>query len=44
MKTLTKLIRVMCLAISSLILLTACNPSNIKESENTGTGETEDIL
>jgi len=44
MKTLTKIIRAMCLAISSLIVLTACNPSNIKESENPGTEETEDIL
>ncbi|MFU8787798.1 MAG: tetratricopeptide repeat protein [Methylobacter sp.] len=44
MNTLKKLNTTMLWVIPSLILLTACNPSNIKELEEQGTQETEDML
>lgn len=44
MNTLKKTTKAILWLIPSLILLTACNPSNIKELEERGNQETEDIL
>ncbi|MDO9423216.1 MAG: tetratricopeptide repeat protein [Methylobacter sp.] len=44
MNKIKKTTKIIFWVISSLMLLTACNPGNIKETENRGHQETEDIL